>query len=270
MRVVYSDESGVGNIKKEPLTVVAALVINVDRDWDDIERDLNLIRLRAPDYLLESKRSLKGKKFYSLLRKDAEADERGLDETVKLQIARQAEDAKQILNQILAVLIKYRIAVFYGAVDRQGLINYQKRPNVSVEEKTTTPYDLAFSECLGRVDSAAWTFTNERLLWIADRSDKEREPATKSGLEFYRSTQVTAIPKQLGKVEDIGRISIADTIYFGNSSESIALQLADVCCSTITNYLLEQLYGWTYCATDFYMVIRRQVMNDGAPVVLQV
>ena len=269
MRIGYSDESGMGNIQREPVTVVTAIVINVDRDWDDIERDLGSVRLHAPDYLLEAGRVLKGKKFYGLLRKDAEVHERDLSEVVARQIEEEADQTKHFLHQVLAVLIKYRIPIFYGAVDRQGLINYQQLPNVSVEEKTVTPYDIAFSECLGRLDSAVFTFTNERLLWIADRSDTQREPATRSGLSFYRSQQVTSISRLLGKPEDQFRISIADTVYFGHSSESVALQLADVCCSTITNFLLEQFYGRTYCASDYYSVIRKQVLNDGAPVILR-
>jgi len=33
VQVVYSDESGLGSELKEPLTVVAAFVLNMDRDW---------------------------------------------------------------------------------------------------------------------------------------------------------------------------------------------------------------------------------------------
>jgi hypothetical protein len=270
LRVVYSDESGVGNIEKEPITVVTAIVVNMDRDWDAIEKDLNLIRLDAPDALLEQKRVLKGRKFYSLLRKDAENQQKSDHVTEATeQIAREAVEATRCLHRIFGVLIKYRIPIFYGAVDRRGLINYQKQPTIPNQDRTATSYDIAFAECLGRLDSAAWTFTDERLLWIADRSDSQREPATKSGLAFYQSQQVTAISRQLGKSEDLGRISVADTIYFGHSSDSVALQLADVCCSTITNYLLEAFYDWTYSATSQYWIIRRQVMNDGTPVLLK-
>ncbi len=271
LRVVYSDESGVGNIGKEPITVVTAIVIDMDRDWHAIEHDLNQARIHAPDTVLETKRVLKGKKFYSLLRKNADLEQQidGALHPNASQIAKEAFEARQCLHKVFEVLIKYRIPIFYGAVDRQGFIDYQKRPRATEEDKTATAYDIAFSECLVRLDSTAWTFTSERLLWIADRSDRQREPATKSALELYRLGQITSIAKQLGKPEDISRISVADTIYFGHSSESVALQLADVCCSTVTNYLLEESYGWTYSATDQYWIIRRQVVNDGSPIILK-
>lgn len=276
MKVVYSDESGVGNIEKEPITVVAAIVINMDRDWNAVEHDLNFVRIHAPDTVLEPKRVLKGKKFYSLLRKNADLEQQidGALHPNASQIAKEAVEARQCLHKVFEILIKYRIPIVYGAVDRKGFDEYQAKRRSRIQfpeedEDKTTAYDIAFSECLVRLDSAAWTFTDERLLWIADRSDKQREPATKTALELYRSGQVTSIARQLGKAEDIGRISVADTIYFGHSSESVALQLADVCCSTVTNYLLEQFYGWTYSATDQYWIIRRQVMNDGSPIILK-
>jgi len=251
LRVVYSDESGVGNIDKEPITVVTAIVINMDRDWDSIETKLRKIAEETSAALLEKNRSLKGRKLYSIIRK--EIPER--------------DEATIVLNRVLAVLIRYRIAVFYGAVDRHGLKNYQTDKSLPEEDRLATSYDVAFDECLGRLDAAALTFTDERILWIADRSDKVHEPATKIGLEYYRFKQGLNLTRWMANEEP--RISVADTVYFGHSDESVALQLADVCCSTITNYLLEKDYGRDYCATDFYHAIRKNIMNDGAPIVLQ-
>ncbi len=251
LRVVYSDESGVGNIDKEPITVVTAIVVNMDRDWESVENDLRRVISSTPKSLLDNGRSLKGKNLYSLIRKNIQ----------------ESGSATEILNRVLAIPIKYRIAIFYGAVDRNGLQNYQADKSVPDEDKQATSYDVAFNECLARLDAAALTFTDERILWIADRSDKQREPATRSGLAYYRFQQSLKMARLLS--DEAMRVSIADTVYFGHSEESVALQLADVCCSTVTNYLLERDYGRDYCATGFYELIRKNVMNDGAPIVLQ-
>jgi hypothetical protein len=248
VRVVYSDESGVGGIEKEPITVVTAIVINMDRNWNEIEDELHTIRLSTLPQLLENKRSLKGRLLYSAPRKNIP----------------EAADANAILKRILALPVKYGIAIFYGAVDRKGLLNYQSRNDVNLDkEKRASSYDVAFSECLRRLDTAATSFTNERILWIADRSDKEREPATRTNLTYYRFDQEVQ-----PEIDGIARpkVAVADTIYFGHSAESVALQLADVCCSTITLCLLEKFYRWDYFATDFYQIIKRNVVNDGAPV----
>lgn len=272
LRVVYSDESGVGNIDKEPVTVVTAIVVNLDRDWEDVERELNNLRKDAPAAAIEGDRILKGKSIYSLLRKNAELEQQrdGALHPNARQIRDEAITLRQFLHRLFGVIVKYRIPIFYGAVDRKGLIEYQKQPTLSDTEKSATAYNLAFAECLARLDAAASTFTNERLLWIADRSDKQREPATKSELEYYRSATAENLELLFGEPNaEASRISVADTIYFGHSSDSIALQLADVCCSTVTNYLLEQFYDWTYSATSEYWLIRRQIMNHGAPIILK-
>ena len=244
MRVVYSDESGMGNIQKEPITVVTALVINMDRDWEKIESDIRAVTVKTPFELLENRRVLKGKLLCSAIRKDDSA-------------------AGEMLNEILAIPARYRCAIFYGAVDRQGLLNYQKVPNLVETEAKATSYAVAFSECLARLDAMASTFTDERLLWIAERSDSQREPETKKALEYYRWQC------GLKALDEHPRSVIADTIYFGNPADSLALQLADVCCSTITNYLLEQSYGRDYCVTDFYERIRQNVGNHGIPILLK-
>ena len=63
-----------------------------------------------------------------------------------------------------------------------------------------------------------------------------------------------------------GPSRIADTVYFGSSHESIALQLADVCCSTITLHLLERDYNRTPTVGPYYEIIRESILNQGAPV----
>jgi hypothetical protein len=63
---------------------------------------------------------------------------------------------------------------------------------------------------------------------------------------------------------------IADTIYFGASSDSRALQLADLCCSVITAHL-RVTYDYNRQKqprrelAPYYSLISRQVVNDGTP-----
>ncbi|MGO9265030.1 MAG: hypothetical protein ACLQBA_09115 [Candidatus Binataceae bacterium] len=56
--------------------------------------------------------------------------------------------------------------------------------------------------------------------------------------------------------EDRHELKIVDAIYEGNSARSRALQLADVCCSTIRLHLLK-----TAIAEPFYKLIRIQIFN---------
>jgi hypothetical protein len=74
-----------------------------------------------------------------------------------------------------------------------------------------------------------------------------------------------------GSVESaVDKSLIVDTVYFGNAEHSIALQLADVCCSTVTLHLLEKFYKWTPVVAPFYELIRPQIVTgDIVPTFLQ-
>lgn len=43
VQVVYSDESGIGD-KKQSIAVVTAIILNMDSQWEPIERDLSAIK----------------------------------------------------------------------------------------------------------------------------------------------------------------------------------------------------------------------------------
>lgn len=105
----------------------------------------------------------------------------------------------------------------------------------------------------------------KKVLWIADHSGYES--AIKEGLRFHRLIQVADLTdflqdKYQGGLASMGRgirftddaesaSPILDTIYCGHSHESLALQLADVCCSVITQHL-----RGTEDGTDFFRIIR--------------
>lgn len=256
VRVVFSDESGVGSIHKEPITVVTAIVLNMDQQWVPVSNALHAILSDARKNhkgLLEQGRSLKGKLLYSAIR-------RGIVE------------ADQILRCILAVPIDQKILVFQSAVDRGEFESYRGILKITEPEKTMTPFDKAFEECFSIVDRVVRTvYPNEQILWIADRSDRDRESATKKSLFQHRLREMMVrvggvIFGQAPIPLETGESRIADTVYFGNSHESIALQLADVCCSTITLHLLEQDYGWGAVVAPYYEILQPAILNRGAPV----
>src|ERR1700691_2245056 len=170
MRVAFSDESGVGSKKKEPITVVTAVVLDMDRQWEPFSNGLHAIITAARKKhmnLLEKGRVLKGRILYSAIRKGI----RGADE---------------ILRATLELAVEEKILVFYGAVDRIEFENYRGLLKITERDKNMTPFDKAFEACFSVVDRTVRTVTNEQILWIADRSDRDRESATKSSLAYHR------------------------------------------------------------------------------------
>jgi hypothetical protein len=252
VRVVYSDESGVGSKKDEPITVVTAVLMNMDKCWPAVESELRKIATETPKNLLYEERELKGSLLYSAAGKNIP----------------EAPKAREILARVLAITINESIPVFYGAVDRVGYDAHASAHRVqgADPEKEGKAHDRAFDACAALVDRFASGF-DEHVLWIADRSDPTRERTTKVALSWMQSLKAHGwdpITYQFIK-PNYDHVRIADVIYFGHSHESLALQLADVCCRTITLHLLEKFYGWRPIVGPFYEMIRVGLMNDTEP-----
>lgn len=247
VKVVYSDESGIGSIEEEPVTVVTALMFNLDSQWEPVERDLVEIQSSTPSGLLKYGYELHGKRLFSNIKRGSDA-------------------AIIALLSVLKIPIDHLVPVFYGAVDRAGFeADKSKKTELSFRQKRLTPYDVAFDACLRRIDSYVHTaFPQERILWIAEHSGHEK--GLQTSLLWARATEKVIIEGEEQEMIRSESSHLADVIYFGNSEESRALQLADVCCATITRELLERHYGFRpLLAEAFYKTIQPQIVNDGTP-----
>jgi hypothetical protein len=157
VRVVYSDETGTGSIEEEPLTVVTALMINMDSQWADVSNDIVGIR--------PFRREFKGHRLYRDLRN-----------------GRQHVDADAILRQVLAIPKKRRLPLFYGAVDRvsfrrlkPNVLNWLPPAERQYPPNLASEIGSAFDHCMDKVDTYVHTLLpGEQVLWIADKSQYEK------------------------------------------------------------------------------------------------
>jgi hypothetical protein len=281
LRVVYSDESGTGDAKKQPITVVTAIMLNMDSQWKPIERELSAIKIhRIPVGLM---RFGEGDRRMSTLTQNPELKGDLLFKGLRGKIRRiEPQKAVEALTQVLSVVVKNGIQIFHGAIDRAGHAQWFASFPELVKELTDEAE--ALMECLQQLDKFAHAnMPQESVLWIADKSGFEK--SVKRGLKFVqwirgmnsnaiRSLLLSGIARRKGEGEaefkllpqyddsDTWPFPVIDTIYFGNSHESLALQLADVCCATITQHLLSK-----DDAKPFYDLIRGQVVTDGNLVV---
>ena len=181
VRVVYSDETENG-----PIAVIAALVLNMDEHWSNIESELAKIKDETPKLLLYQGKELKGGNLYSAVRKIEQLRSKGKPIEPDLQ------KAVDILVRILAVLIKYPTPIFYGAVDKDGYDKYLQatpprggflRPRIGVTSPVTlnrtkiktTAHDIAFdaSSACGRRCSE---FSSEERTGVVDSGSQRRIP----------------------------------------------------------------------------------------------
>jgi hypothetical protein len=259
LRVVYSDES-----EPKRIVVVAALIMNLDRIWPLIFPLLTKIKADTPAILLSKQGELKGSILYPAIKKVRQP-------RASVQLLSDLEQLKQaesILNRLLAIPRNYSIPIYYGATDKDGYQRYAiTLPKISGQEQAT-PHDIAFTTCLTRVNAFATQelADNEQVLWIHDQRGREGEKQTITGLKWTRfATRRGWDPVACEAVETPTSVRITDAIHFGYSHESLALQLADVCCYTITQQLLERFYDWDPFIGKFYEIIQPIVMNDGVP-----
>lgn len=246
VRVVYSDETGTGSTEKEPFTVVTAIMINMDSQWANVSNDIADIR--------PFKREFKGQRLYRDLRS-----------------GRHRPDADAILRQMLAIPKKRHLPLFYGAVDRARF--KELRPNVmnwlpaaerKVPPNLASEVVSAFDHCMGKIDTYVHTLLpGENVLWIADKS--QYDELLRNGRTWFDSLKIidwnaVGIPAVSDTEIEPHRAHIVDTIFFGASHDSRALQLADVCCSTINLHLRNVEY-----AESYYQLIRSQIVNEDPP-----
>jgi Protein of unknown function (DUF3800) len=270
MRVVYSDESGTGNIKQQPIAVVTAILLNIDDQWESIERELSRIKIyHIPVGLMHRER---GDIRLSTLFQNPELKGDRLFKGLRGKIRDVApEQAVEALTQILSVAVRNKVQIFYGAIDRAGYADWLFKHGQAGRSDESN----AFLECLRRVHEFLHThMPKDKVLWIADKSGFEK--SVKSDFKFVQWLQgmgsrglqalISALLKQKGETDiklpdfndsEIRPLPVIDTIYFGNSHESLPLQFADVCCATITQHLLGR-----QDAEPFYNIIRRQVVTD--------
>jgi len=119
-----------GSMEKEPLTVVAALMLNLDSQWGPVERDL---------------KALEPKKIYEF---------KGTRLFRDLRNGRLKEEANRLLCGVLSLPVKHKLPIFYAAIDRLGFQRFAEHKGL----KRAKPYEMAFMCCLHAVDMLVHTF----------------------------------------------------------------------------------------------------------------
>lgn len=239
VRVVYSDETGTGSEKEEPITVVTALMLNMDAHWHSVQHDLDT--LAGVHFIGEPQsKEFKGRLLYQ-------------------DIKRGNAKASETVQMILAIALGHKIPLFYAAVDRGGLRTALEGGPVA--HYPDQAHDIAFGECLMQVETYACAgLLKEVVLWIADKTGKEK--AIKRSLSMLRQAQTLEqrdqeLPRVWVGLAEPTIFHIADTIYFGHSEESRLLQLADVCCSTVGLHLRGDPI-----AQPYYAILRQQIIRE--------
>ncbi len=243
MQVVYSDESGIGSEIKEPLTVVTAFIINMDKDWVAVEQKLFPIIKR--NYRQFGHKELKGAALLRQLRRNGG----------------KVKDADRILKEVLSVPYEHFLPIFYGAVHRTKFnAMIAGRP---INAKIDTPLRWALRDCLEQVESYVHArFKDDKIMWIADQASYNETSYRREHASAQRWVKWGV--RKFSLEREKPRLShLVDTMYFGPSHESAALQLADVCGSVVSQYLRSKFIKPEPFVEPYYELIRCRIPNDG-------
>ena len=153
------------------------------------------------------------------------------------------------IRYLLGNISQQRIPVVYGAVDVSAMA---KKPYASAN-----PTDTAFRVCLPVISMVMAEQTEEigsehgleYALLIADNTDKDKRNLLRKTFREFR-TQMR--PPKWGT----GLWYIHDEMYFGDSKDSIGLQLADLVCYFIRKHLEND----DPAAEGFYNVFQDQIV----------
>jgi hypothetical protein len=163
MQVVYSNESGTGDNKKQPITVVTAILLNMDSQWAPVERELSAIKAHImPLRLLH--RSNNHPRFSAIL-VDSELKGDRLFKGLRGKIPDiPPEKAGEALTHALSVVVKNGVQIFHAAIDRAGRVEWFKKAQAEAQAAANrqlrlqqTDEEEALMTCLMRLDGFVHT-----------------------------------------------------------------------------------------------------------------
>jgi hypothetical protein len=258
VRVVFSDESGIDSEESSPNVVVAAVMLNLDVHWPVLAGEIEkIIHAQGHD---PTRYELKGSDLIKDLRK---AKREPSEKNLKFET-----QSSLIWAGCLLKLFEHGVPVFVNAVNKAGYGTVQsivRRHNFGAAVNPArlfhniSPYMAAFSHCLREADNYIHTESpKEQLLWISDRAqmhESDLKEALRSIREFQQMNLTAVFPHL--EYPEPRLSSIADTIYFGDSKHSRALQLADLCATTASLHLQKEPL-----VQPFFDILLPQIKNS--------
>jgi uncharacterized protein DUF3800 len=226
MRLVYSDEAGIGDVKIEPIVVVAAIAIHGDDQSGPIEKEIqgimdDLVPKKSHDTF-----EFRASRLFSHLSKG---------------------NNEQILRRFLAIIPNHLLPISTGAANR--VLMKENAAKYSLPWHEHYPQNMAFLLCaMGIEELFRQQFPEERALWIADE--------TRAKLRLQASLRTYQRESILSKSSRSRFDHIIDTIYFGDSKQSRFIQLADVC-----NFFVKRHAMKDRSAERFYDLIKSRILG---------
>lgn len=225
MRLVYFDEAGIGDVAKEPFAVVAAVIVEGDKQWRAVEAHL---RTLVDQYVQPNDQV--GFVFHA---KDIHHGAR------KMPRDRYARSTRiELLKELCHVPSKFDLHLVAAYVDRAAYA--ARNPTLSRKTLAVNAQTIAAISCTGAVEKVLRSegSADEVAVLVFENNESARQ-TIKEIHNFLRTpaalSDATAAGWALESVLPFTRI--IDTAHFANKDEASILQVADAIAFAISRQL---------------------------------
>ncbi len=220
MRIVYSDEAGVGDEKEEPILVVAAFLVHPDQQWPWVKQAADALLYKYVPTESRESFEFKASRLFAQLGKG---------------------NNEPLLRELLEFIPTWQLPIFWGAVNRVGMkADYAEK---GLPCGTDQMQNLAFANAAIMVEAFMQQFLPaERALWIAD----ETRARIEMRMSLRRYQKDALIPGEYMTKFD----HIIDTVFYGSSRDSLGIQLADAC-----NFVIKRHHMGDASVERFFQII---------------
>lgn len=221
MRRIYIDESGTS--EREPVAVVAGVIIDADKQWREADRRLALLReeLGLPrDFVFHAK--------------DIFANKKGV-EAFGWDIHKRI----QIIGAVITIATELNVPQAYGW--------FHKRDAGPRYGKGDAHW-LAFTFCLWAADQYVRAMHPDEVATVIAEDSPDMRKRLKKVPAMLRDPEL----REKTVLTPIG--NIVDSIHFAEKDEATLLQIADCCAFAMRRYISSQRHGsrlYYYLARSF-------------------
>lgn len=212
-RFIYSDSAG--DDDHSPIMVRSVVLVDIDRQWFPINRDV--IEIVEEDI-----------KPYLVTTKDFEFHAYDLFSTKNRDLG--GKEARwRCLNRFMGLIDKYKLPVIYAAISK-----VRAKPEVWLNAQT-----VCFTRCIAEAENwLAQSAPREGAIIVADRTVNENYLRSKT-IAAREDGWFSPLSQDELDPQEIRLDHIADTVHFANSKDSWGIQLADCCSFFLKRYFMK-------------------------------
>ena len=216
MRHVYFDEAGIGNPDSEPYTVVAGIMLHVDKQYEALQKylldmadDLVASEFKRPaKFVFHAKELWHGSGFFP-------RDEWSLQKRL------------EILGHLADIPAKFELPIIYSCVKRAELSRKYKKK--TIKESNKICHTTCFLSCLSQVERWMEKFHKEEKAFAVVENHNDHKDFLSGIAQLLANPRIRSVIENDPNVSWAPLTYIVDEPLFVGKSGTSPVQIADVC-----------------------------------------